>query len=104
MFQIMADGVLQGAAVPWKFEIPDPPDGETLDLETVVVEYTSGATMTTVNFLQVSGPGECDASSFYIENNRIILCPEACTVVQADDTAEINIKYGCELDELGQPK
>ena len=58
--------------------------------------YSSGGTPIT-KFAQVPSLAECNASSFYIADNKIILCPEVCTMVQTDDDAEINILFGCQL-------
>ncbi len=96
IFTLMAHGVIEGAQVACEFEIPDPPPGETLDLETVQVEYSSGDTVVTT-FSQVASLAECTATSFYIEGNLIKLCPEACDTVQQDEDAKINILFGCEL-------
>jgi len=48
-------------------------------------------------FSQVPSLAECNATSFYIEGDLIILCPEACDTVQQDEEAKINILFGCEL-------
>ncbi|MCA9624679.1 MAG: hypothetical protein KC731_36900 [Myxococcales bacterium] len=98
IFVKMAEGVIAGAQVPCAFEIPEPPPGETLDLATVQVKYSSGGAEV-ATFSQVGSPAECDANSFYIDSmaNEIVLCPDACAIVQADEEAKINIAYGCEL-------
>ncbi len=98
IFQILAQGVIAGATVKCEFDIPDPPVGETLDLDTVVVQYTPGGSGTPEIFYQVSGLSECAADRFYIEDDKIKLCPEACTEVQADPAAKIDVLYGCEVD------
>ena len=91
--------VISGAGIPCEFEIPEPPPGETLDLDTVVIEYTDGDTMMTATLNQVDSAAECDMTSFYIEDDKIKLCPEACDVVEIDEGGSIDIKYGCALDE-----
>ena len=102
MFQLMAQGVIAGAQVSCEFEVPDPPMGETLDLDTVVVDYTSND-VAIDTFTQVGSPGDCAPDSFYIEAGTLILCPDACTLVQTDPEAQIEIRYGCEVDEEGNP-
>ena len=96
IFTLMAQGVIEGAQVACEFLIPDPPSGETLDLTTVEVQYSSGGTPIT-KYAQVASLAECNASSFYIEGDLIKLCPEVCSAVQADENAEIGILFGCEL-------
>ncbi|HNS98801.1 MAG TPA: hypothetical protein PLJ27_24075 [Polyangiaceae bacterium] len=96
MFQLMAEGVVKGSEVPCEFMIPEPPPGETLDLNTVEVAYKSNGTLVEV-FNKVASEEECDSSSFLIDGERIVLCPQACDVVQADADAKIDILFGCEI-------
>jgi hypothetical protein len=44
---------------------------------------------------QVANAAACAPSSFYIEQNVIRLCPEACTAAQADPQATLDILFGC---------
>jgi hypothetical protein len=98
MFQLMAQGVIAGSRVACEFAVPDPPPGETLDLTTVQVRYSSNGSIVDT-FDQVTSMMACSttANQFYIENNTIKLCPTACTQVQGDGNAEIDILDGCEL-------
>jgi hypothetical protein len=95
MFQAIADGVIEGAQVACELEIPDAPNGQSINLETVTVVYTpsSGAPS---ELTQVSSEGECSASSFYIQDELIVLCPAACTVVQADAAAKVSVTFSCD--------
>lgn len=96
IFQLMALGVVKGAQVPCEFDIPEPPPGENLDLNTVEVAYSSGDTLVQ-KYGRVSSEAECDDSSFFIEDEKIILCSEVCDVVQSDPDARIEILFGCEI-------
>jgi hypothetical protein len=95
---LMAQGVIAGASVPCEFEIPEAPMGQTLDLDTVQVKYSSGG-VEIDTFDQVPSLADCNDTSFYIEDNMIKLCPGACAIVQADENAEIDILFGCELGD-----
>lgn len=98
IFTLMAQGVIAGSQVPCAFDIPPPPPNQMLDLSTVQVAYSSmGNPVAT--FDQVANLAACTATSFYIDLtlNQIILCPGACTTVQSDPNAEIDILYGCDL-------
>jgi len=97
MFTLMAQGVIEGAQVACEFEIPEPPPGEKLDPETLVVEYSTGDVLVQA-YGQVASLADCDPNSFYIEDDLIKLCPEACDVVQEDENAKIDIKFGCIVD------
>jgi hypothetical protein len=98
VFQAIAKGVIAGAKVACEFQVPEPPAGETIDLTTVVLEYTAGGMGDPQKLKQVMAAKDCNASSFYIENNIIKLCPVACATVQGDDKAKINILFGCKQD------
>ncbi len=98
IFLQIAEGVIDGAQVPCEFEIPEAPPGETLDLDTVQVKYSSmGVEIAT--FDQVDSAADCTDNAFYLDltANTIVFCPGACDIVQADEDAEIGIVFGCEL-------
>ena len=94
LFTLMAQGVIDGAQIECEIAIPDPPPGETIDMNTLEVAYESGGTPVST-FTQVPSAAECDAMSFYIDMDTIILCPEACAPVQADDMAKLTVSYDC---------
>jgi hypothetical protein len=96
VFQEIAAGVISGAVVDCEFDVPPSPPGQTIDLSTVVVEYTPGDMSTPLKFQQVPAVGACEPGSFYIEGGFIKLCPDVCTIVQADASAKVNILYGCD--------
>ncbi len=96
VFNEIAKGVIEGAVVECEFALPEPPPGETLDLDTVVVEYTPGGNGTPEQFEQVKDAGACGPDKFYIEMGTIKLCPDACTKVQADDSAKLVVLFGCD--------
>jgi hypothetical protein len=95
VFQAIADGVIKGAKVACDFPVPDPPPGKMIDLATVEVAYTPGGMGTQQTFAQVKDASMCTASSFYIENGTIKLCPDTCALVQMDDKAKIDVLFGC---------
>lgn len=78
------------------FPFPTAPAGETLDPNTIQIEYTKGTGGSDL-YHQVKTPAECDAGAFYVENDGVYLCPGACAAVQADSQASIDIKFGCDV-------
>lgn len=94
LFQEIAAGVIEGAEVACEFPVPEPPNGEEIDLASVVVEYTPGSGAAQ-SFTQVADASACTAGAFYIEDDVIYLCPETCTVVQSDEEAAINVLFAC---------
>lgn len=96
VFNEIAQGVIEGAAVDCEFAVPEPPQGEVLDLDTVVVHYTPGVGADE-DFQQVASELACANNSFYIDNDVITLCPDTCDRVQGDQDANIEIRFGCEF-------
>jgi hypothetical protein len=74
-----------------------PPPGQALDPNTIELDYTPGDGSAVQSFSQVASPAECDGSSFYVDQETIILCPEACDVVQSDPGAAIGVRFGCDV-------
>ena len=95
IFQAIADGVIKGAKVACQFDIPAPPEGEELDLDSILVEYKPMGVGDPVVFKKVDGPEFCGPQSFYLTDTKVVLCPEACAEVQLDKTATISVKFGC---------
>jgi hypothetical protein len=98
VFQEIAKGVIDGAKVACEFPVPEAPAGDTIDLETVVLNYTPGGMGDAQKMKQVAGAAACMPSSFYIEGDLIKLCPDTCAIVQKDGKAKIEIAFGCKQD------
>ncbi|HEX2878688.1 MAG TPA: hypothetical protein VHO25_04045 [Polyangiaceae bacterium] len=107
IFNAIAEGVIEGAVVNCDFEIPDPASGDEINFDNVTVTYLEGGN--TANGLnRVNDVGDCAGDDEYYlgvqgdaggqDFNRVFLCPDTCTRVQADADAEISVGFGC----LGQ--
>lgn len=94
IFKVIAQGVIEGAKLDCEFEMPDPPPGETLDPSTLIVKFTPGAGAP-VPFQQVATAAACGPQAFYIEQDVIRLCPDACATAQADPQASLDVLSGC---------
>lgn len=95
VFQAIAAGVISGAKISCDFAVPPAPAGQTIDPASVVVQYTMGGMGNPTDFTQVPDANSCMANSFYLANNQIHLCPDACTLVQADDKAAVSVLFSC---------
>jgi hypothetical protein len=95
VFQEIAKGVIEGAKIVCEFPTPDPPAGKELDPDSITIEYTSSATGDVSKFKQVADETQCEPNAFYIDGETLKLCPDACTLVQADNAAEIEILALC---------
>lgn len=94
VFNIIAQGVIDGALLACEFPLPEAPEGQMVDRNTVEIQFTpaGGSTQT---FHQVSGADECEADAFYLDGDLIVLCPQTCGVVQMSDEADLAVTAGC---------
>jgi hypothetical protein len=93
IFQSMADDVIKKSHVACEYGIPDNPQGGKIDPDTAVIHYTG--TSQEQDFDQVKDLASCAPDKFYIEGEKIKLCPDACTKISADDNAKVTILFGC---------
>lgn len=101
VFKQLGDAVVADAKpVDCAWKIPPPPTGMVFDKNKVNVEFTptSGVKET---FFYVKDVATCkDGSSWYYDNEAnpttVLACPQACTKIQADQNAKINVAFGCE--------
>jgi hypothetical protein len=101
VFDSLAKAIVKDAVpVPCQWKIPPPPEGATLDPNAVNLHYTSGAGVDTA-ILSVDDESKCspDFPGWHYDNNTapttVIACPQVCTTIQADDSAEIQVLFGC---------
>lgn len=96
VFQAIAMGVVQGAQVACEFQVPTVPPPASVNLSTVTLDYTPSNGGPTQTFQQVPDAASCGAGKFYIQNNdRIVLCPDTCTVVKGDVMAKVKVFFEC---------
>ena len=99
VFKKIADGVIQGAKIECDFPMPEPPQGKELDPKTITIEYTPGNGGQLKSFVQVADANACKPNAFYIDsaNNKLVLCPDTCSLVQGDGQAKIQILALCKI-------
>jgi hypothetical protein len=96
VFNAIAAGVVDVTAVPCEFDLPAPPMGEMYDYNTLDVIYTPNGNGAPQVFVKVDSAGLCMPGAFYIEQpDHIVLCPQACQVVEADPNAKIDVQLQC---------
>ena len=98
VFQRIAENVVVTSEIACDFEIPPPPAGSTLDLGRVAVSYNpeGGPNTDAIEFGQAMTSADCQENAFYIENDRIYLCEEACAALQEDPFAMVDVLFKCE--------
>jgi cysteine-rich repeat protein len=94
VFQAIANEVVADAKIACEFAIPEPPEGKLLDEESIVVVFTPNG-QNPVPLMQVPSPDQCNPTGFYIENNTVVLCPEACAAAQTDKEIKITVEFTC---------
>lgn len=96
VFERIADDVIDVVEVECTFPLPEPPVGETLDLTTVAVRYTRGDGSDEI--LLQTDAASCDDGRFTIDEaaGTLSLCPAACTRIQADSAARVDVAFGCD--------
>lgn len=104
IFKRIAQGVVEGTKVACDFAMPAAPDGKTLNRDTVEVVY-SQTNKDPISFRRVQDVESCggQSGSFYFLNDRILLCSDTCTRVQADNTAKVDVRFGCTLPPRMEP-
>lgn len=95
LFNEIATDVIDSTPLACEFAIPVPPEPLMIDPDTIQVVVTIGGVETV--FHQVAGLGACEADAFYVENDTIHLCPQACTLVQSSPDAQIDLTFGCDV-------
>ncbi|HEY4122854.1 MAG TPA: vWA domain-containing protein [Byssovorax sp.] len=94
---------IEKSQVTCTFAMPMSDDmGNPVDPSKVNVEYTPGGSTMPEDFGKVTNAAACGMSTtgWYYDDNMnpttITLCPDACTVVQADSGAKIQVLAGCD--------
>ena len=95
VFRRIASDVVQSSGDACNFAIPAPPAGRALDLDKVSVAYQPGNGGAAQQLGQVTSAALCDAGAFLLDDAGVHLCPDACSVVAADDSARVNVLFTC---------
>ena len=96
LFQEIAADVVESTPVACEFQIPTPDEGE-IDPDTIEIDYYVGGQAPPIAFHQVVDLAACEAEAFYIANDMVLLCPQACDLVQADPAAQLDVRFGCDV-------
>jgi hypothetical protein len=96
VFRRIATDVITRTDVACDFAIPAPPEGKTLDLDKVAVSYTESVGLPAQTYAQARDRSGCQANAFFIENERIFLCPDSCELLKANPLAAIDVLFTCE--------
>jgi hypothetical protein len=97
VFAELAEGIIAGSEIACSLPIPDPPPGDTIDLDTVSVEYFPPVGPK-VTLTRVDSLAQCTSDGFYLEDEMIHLCPASCATVNAGgDGGKLVVLFDCVL-------
>jgi hypothetical protein len=76
------------------YEMPDPPPGQSLDIDKVNVILSKNSTE---YYLVLRAASSNCTSGWYLDaQDNIVLCSETCAQVRQDETAVLELRFGCE--------
>jgi hypothetical protein len=96
LFQEVAEDVVATTPIACEFPIPAAPIG-AIDPNTIEIDYYPAMQPPPIPFHQVVDLAACEPEAFYIATDSVILCPDACALVQADMLAKLDVRYGCDV-------
>ncbi len=94
VFNRIAKDVIVSSKLECDFTIPAPPPGKELEPDKIAVSYSSGG-MVKDSLGQVTDAAQCRPNAFYIENNRVVLCPEVCQTISKDPQGSVDVLFTC---------
>lgn len=97
VFHAIADNVVEHSVIACDIDFPDAPNGGTIDPNTVQIDYTPGDGSPVASLHQVTSAATCEPDAFYITDEVIHLCPDACTELKADSMAQLDVRFGCDV-------
>ncbi len=108
VFQDMATQVIENAGISCDYDIPDPPEGETINPNKVNVEYRSSINAAAQVLYNVpAGAPDCGpGGGWYFDNpaspSKILLCKTTCDMVQQSVDGRVDVLFGCDT-AVGPP-
>lgn len=103
VFRAIAKDVIVKAELTCDFAIPPTPAGKTLELDNIAVNHVKGDGSGDQQLQQIVDKATCKDGYFYIENERVWLCPESCESIKADLGGSISVLFTCE-SQIRDPK
>ncbi len=100
VFDALSAAVVAGTQLPCVYEIPPPPEGMTLDPNTVNLRYTpAGGDETTIP--RVDSADDCFATDgWYYDDpenpTQVVACPATCETFESAGEGSVNLAFGCE--------
>jgi hypothetical protein len=95
VFRTIAGDVVRRSGNLCQFEIPSPPAGRTLDLDTIAVSVaTEGAEPKLLG--QALAVEACGPDAFVVQDGHIALCPQTCSAAESEPAARVEVLFTCQ--------
>ncbi len=104
VFASIADAVQTSVALPCTFDLPEVPEGFTLDLDNMTVAYEA-ANSPQLPMTEVASESGCTSMAWYLSendgHNTIHACPDTCDILRSQSAHGdmIQINAGCYEDQ-----
>jgi hypothetical protein len=98
VFLEVAQGIIEQAKIGCELDLPPTPEGEEVDVDTLVLEYLARPGETARQIL-VSNVDQCGSDNFYLDGNVIRLCPLLCDEVSASTEGTLSILGACQTED-----
>lgn len=102
VFQDISTQVVESSQISCEYNIPEPPEGETINPNEVNVEYRENPQAPPQPLYNVPGGyGDCGANGgWYYDSatapTKISLCPSTCDMVQVSIDGRVDVLFGCD--------
>lgn len=85
-----------GQALSCEYEVPEPPNGQLLDLDLVNVLFTDGDGRRHALGKNAAGEGCAEGWYYSDDGTQVVLCEETCDLVRSDTKARLDVVFGCD--------
>ncbi len=104
VFDELANSVVE-SSISCEWEIPSPPEDETLDPAKVNVEFEDNDGKThTIGHADSKSDCESAEQAWYYDNNEdpetIFMCPQTCDWIRSELNSKVTITFGCETVDI----
>lgn len=100
VFDDVATAVVDQSSLPCSYVIPEPPNGENVDVNRVNVDFQLTPTSPSSTLPHVADESACGSGDgWYYDSatdpTRILLCPKTCDLVKGATEGAVAVKFGC---------
>jgi hypothetical protein len=95
-------GQIAGQVVQCTYDLPTPPEGQTIDKNKIAVVHVPAGGEAEAEIINQKASGDCSEGwQFSADGKQILLCDGTCNRVKADSAARLELLFGCSADQVG---